>query len=122
MLNPQQHLGRTGECLAAGFLKKRGYRILERNYRTPLGEIDIIAQERQTLVFVEVKTRRSCYFGDPKAAVTFAKQKKISRVALCYLKTTGQMNTRARFDVVSITTEPEPHFELIKNAFDLAYG
>jgi putative endonuclease len=120
MLNPQQLLGRSGEDLAAGFLKRRGYRILARNYRSPLGEIDIIARERQTLVFVEVKTRRSNYFGDPKAAVTFTKQKKISRVALYYLKTTGQMHTSARFDVVSITADPEPHIELIKNAFELA--
>ena len=115
-------LGREGEDLARKLLKKQGYKILEQNYRSKLGEIDLIAKDRETLVFVEVKTRRSEEFGSPKWAVTPAKQRKISMVALSYLKETGQTHQKARFDVVSIREIcGKPSLEIIKNAFDLAY-
>ena len=84
------------------FLKKHGYKILEQNYRTKLGEIDIIAKD--TLVFVEVKARSSNRFGSPKWAVTPKKQRKISMVALLYIKSTKQSNVKARFDVVAISS------------------
>ena len=71
-----------GEAQAARLLKKMGYKILEQNYRTPLGEIDIIAREKKTLVFVEVKARASTGYGHPKLAVTPAKQRRISMAAL----------------------------------------
>jgi putative endonuclease len=104
-------------------LKKAGYKILETNYRTQLGEIDIIAKEDDTIVFVEVKSRRSVQFGNPKQAITVQKQKKISMVALCYLKATGQSAARARFDVVTvISNQDKPQVEIIKNAFELAYA
>lgn len=125
MENPQQQFGKESEIIAARYLKKLGYRILEKNYRTGLGEIDIIARDKKTLVFVEVKARRSYRFGNPKAAVTPQKQRKISMVALSYLKATGQERARARFDVVAVTAhagEEEPVVEIIKNAFELAYG
>jgi putative endonuclease len=123
MLNQKQKIGEKGESIAERHLKKKGYKILERNYRTKLGEIDIIAKENKTIVFVEVKTRRSWQFGSPKGAVTPAKQRKISMVALQYLKTIDRSNTKARFDVVAITaTRDTPQIEIIKNAFELAYG
>lgn len=123
MLNLRQQYGAQSESLAARLLKRRGYTILETNYRTPLGEIDIIARDRDTIVFVEVKARRSLGFGGPKWAVTPKKQRKISMVALYYLKTTRQSQAKARFDVVAIRslTEP-PQVEIIRNAFDLLYG
>jgi putative endonuclease len=122
MPNNRQKLGQTGESLAAWYLKKNGYKIIEQNYRTPLGEIDIIAREKKIIVFVEVKSRRSNRFGNPKWAVTPQKQRKISRVALQYLKSTRQMNISARFDVVAVSSNrDEPRIEIVKNAFELAY-
>ena len=122
MPNNRQKLGQTGESLAAWYLKKNGYNIIEQNYRTPLGEIDIIAREKKIIVFVEVKSRRSNRFGNPKWAVTPQKQRKISRVALQYLKSTRQMNISARFDVVAVSSNrDEPRIEIVKNAFELAY-
>jgi len=104
------------------FLKKNGYKIIERNYRCKLGEIDIIAQDNRVLAFIEVKARRTDDFGGPKWAVTPRKQRKISMVALNYLKETEQMGKNARFDVVAIRMLPEaPDVEIIKNAFELAY-
>jgi putative endonuclease len=123
MLNLRQQYGAQSESLAARLLKQRGYTILETNYRTPLGEIDIIARDRDTIVFVEVKARRSLGFGGPKWAVTPKKQRKISMVALYYLKTTRQSQAKARFDVVAIRSLAEPpQVEIIRNAFDLLYG
>lgn len=122
MLNRQQLFGKKSESVAAKFLKKQGYKILEQNYRNKLGEIDIIAKEKETLVFVEVKARRSRQFGNPKWAITPKKKRKISMVALYYLKTTRQSLVKARFDVVAITsTQESPEIEIIKNAFELAY-
>jgi putative endonuclease len=123
MLNPRQQYGEAGEALAARLLRRQGYRILATNYRTPIGEIDIIAQERDTIVFVEVKARRSLHFGHPKMAVTAQKQRKLSMLALYYLKSTGQSGAKARFDVVAISAAPErPEVEIVRNAFELAYG
>ncbi len=100
------------------YLKRQGYRIIERNFRTRTGEIDIIALDQDTLVFVEVKSKTSPAFGSPKNAVTFQKQRRISKTALFYLKMTRQSHVRARFDVVAITSDPAGDtIELIKNAF-----
>jgi len=123
MHNRNQRFGQQGESLAARYLKKHGYRILENNYRTPMGEIDIIARDGDTLVFVEVKARRSGRYGPPQAAVTHRKQRRISMAALHYLKTTGRAQARARFDVVAISgSGKHPEIDIIKNAFELAYG
>ncbi len=122
MLNKQQNFGKKSELIAAKHLKKNGYKILEQNYRTKLGEIDIIAKDKDTLVFVEVKARSSNRFGNPKWAVTPTKQRKISMVALLYIKSTKQSNVKARFDVVAISSaNDKPSIEIIKNAFELAY-
>jgi putative endonuclease len=123
MLNRSQRYGEAGEALAARLLRKKGYQIVATNYRTPLGEIDIIARDGDTIVFVEVKARQSGRFGAPKWAVTPRKQRKISMVALYYLKSTGQGQAKARFDVVSICSALQrPEVEIIRNAFDLLYG
>ena len=122
MLNRRQQFGKKSESIAVRHLRKSGYRILEQNYRTKLGEIDIIAKDKETLVFVEVKARSSALFGNPKWAITPRKQKKISMVALYYLKATKQSNAKARFDVVAISSKKgNLKIETIKNAFELAY-
>ncbi|MBW2408602.1 MAG: YraN family protein [Deltaproteobacteria bacterium] len=122
MRNQKQIIGEAGEAIAARHLKKNGYRIIETNYRTELGEIDLIARDKDTIVFVEVKSRRSWQFGNPKAAVTPQKQRKISMVALQYLKSIHRSNASARFDVAAVTiTRDKPRIEIIKNAFELAY-
>ena len=123
MLNRQQQFGKKSEKLAAEFLNRIGYRIIETNYRSKAGEIDIIAREKGTIVFVEVKARNTGRFGSPKGAVTPAKQRKISMAALDYLKRSGQIGVSARFDVVAIDTAAvEIDIEVVKNAFALAYG
>jgi len=122
MLNSRQIFGKKSESLAVKYLKKRGYKILEQNYRSQTGEIDIIAKHKGVIVFVEVKARRSDRFGNPKWAVTYTKQRKISMTALHYLKATNQSNSRARFDVVSIDSSGDTiAVEIVRNAFELAY-
>jgi len=122
MPGPKQRVGRSGEDLAVEHLQSLGYKIIARNFRTPQAEIDIIARHRGVLVFVEVKARRSLGFGHPKWAVTPAKQRKISMAALTYLKKQRAMNSRARFDVVTIqNVDDAPCIEVIANAFELAY-
>ena len=113
------NLGDRGEGLAETFLRKKGYRIRERNYRTKTGEIDIIAEDGNTLVFVEVKTRESIACGRPFEAVTAAKKRKLANTALLYLKNLRQVPP-CRFDVVSIYFEKgRPECELIKDAFEV---
>lgn len=123
MLNKNQQFGQTSEAIAAVYLtQKKGYKILEKNYRTKNGEIDIIAKDKNTIVFVEVKARRSSYYGNPKYAVTPTKQKKISMVALYYLKTKNMSTAKARFDVVAIDfSKKNLKIEIIKNAFGDKY-
>ena len=116
------HQGQEGEQLAVRHLKRLGYTIICRNYRSPLGEIDIIARHRGVLVFVEVKSRRTETFGSPKLAVTSAKQRKLSQVAWHYLQQHNLTEASARFDVVTISRmQGSPHFEVIENAFESTY-
>ncbi len=123
MVNERQRFGQSSEQMAAQFLRRNGYQILECNYRTQAGEIDIIARHKGALVFVEVKARRSGSYGDPKYAITPAKRRKISMAALIYLKVNNAMDRRARFDVVTVQTgQAQPRIEVIRNAFELAYG
>ncbi len=119
MLNRRQKFGKTGEDLAETYLKQKGFTILERNYRTKIGEIDIIAKENTTVVFIEVKARSSSAYGSPKSAVDYRKQKKISMIASQYLKQNRTRNQRSRFDVVSVKQAPnEPaEIEHVVNAF-----
>jgi len=123
METPPHQYGKKGEIDAVRYLKKNGYRMLEINYRTRLGEIDIIAQDGKTIAFVEVKARRSTRFGHPKWAITPKKMRNMSMVALQYLKSTQRKGAKARFDVITIHPENKSmRIELIKNAFELAYG
>lgn len=121
MTKANNEKGRRGEELAAQYLTRQGYRILTQNFRVACGEVDIIAQDRDALVFVEVKTRTGHRFGSPAEAVTFRKRQQISKTALVYLSQQGLFNQPARFDVVAILlrNDAEPHIELIRNAFDM---
>jgi len=121
MVDNRQNLGETGEAIASAFLEKNGYTILAQNYRCRFGEIDIIARESDYLVFVEVKTRTGVSHGHPLDAVTFKKQKQISKVAQYYLAEKNLFDTAARFDVVSvILSKNSPvNVEVVTNAFDL---
>ncbi|MDD4953643.1 MAG: YraN family protein [Candidatus Omnitrophica bacterium] len=113
------YLGRSGEELAVDFLRENGYRILARNYRSSLGEIDIIAREKETLCFIEVKARASTRFGLPQEAVSPAKQRQISRIALLFLKENNSLGKSARFDVVSVIYDAgAPRITLIRDAFE----
>ncbi len=117
-----ESLGRWGEERAAEFLKAKGYRILERNYKNRIGEIDIVASNGKDLCFIEVKTRRSLAYGQPHESVTYHKQIKIARVALAYLKHRfGKVDVNAHFDVISIVRDESgrARIEHIPQAFDL---
>jgi len=117
-----KELGKRGEELAIKFLKKTGYRILVTNYVCKLGEIDIIAKEKDTLSFIEVKTRTSGLFGPPELSVTPFKQMQLSKAALYFLKEKKLEDVKARFDVVSILLRPQgEEIELIQDAFDLKW-
>lgn len=114
------HLGKKGEEAAVDLLKEQGYKILKRNYRTKLGEIDIVACDRDMVCFIEVKTRHSDRFGLPSDAIFKSKQRQIAKCALVFLKENNLLDKKARFDVVSVIySEGAPKLDLIKNAFEL---
>lgn len=121
--NRLRPVGAAGEEIAAAFLQGLGYGILARNYRKRFGEIDIIAEDGATLVFVEVKTRSSSAFGSPLEAVDARKQRRMARAALDYLSTRKLHGRPARFDVVAVRLQPQgrPLIEHVRNAFDLEY-
>lgn len=102
MVSGKRSYGDLGEDYAVKLLKKKGYTIIERNFRTKFGEIDIITREGEYLVFIEVKTRWSKKFGLPEEAVTFWKLAKIRRVAQYYLITHPNLPQKARIEVVAI--------------------
>ena len=103
----KKELARIGEDHAARYLSSRGYRIKERNYRTPRGEIDIIAEHRDTLVFIEVKARSSDEYGTPLESVTPWKARRIAAVAGTYLGTRERRERLTRYDVVEVYLTPE---------------
>ena len=113
-------LGDKGERLAVRHLRQVGFKILDRNVRNRLGEIDIIARDGDCVVFVEVKTRTSHAAGHPTEALTPFKQRQLTRVALTWLKSRGLLEHRARFDVVAITWQaPEkPSVQHYRSAFE----
>jgi len=115
-------LGKFGEELALRKIKSLGYKKIIRNFRCPLGEVDIIARDGDTLVFMEIKTRKGRSIDYAKEAVNAKKKRQISKVALAYMKATDCSDVRARFDVVAISLgRGKPEIEVIKNAFELAY-
>ena len=112
-------LGIIGEELAYYYLIKKGYKILLRNYESPLGEIDLIAKEKGALVFIEVKTRSSLLMGLPLESITFHKRTQIVKTAQHYMKRYGIKDVPCRFDAVSIVLKhgQEPDIEVIQDAF-----
>lgn len=116
-------LGDRGERAAVRLLKKLGYRILAKQYRNQFGEIDVIAQDGDQIVFVEVKTRQSTETGQPFEAVDRRKQAKLTRIASAWQKRHQRLNQSARFDVISIVwpaDRSEPEIRHFRNAFDAA--
>jgi len=118
---PRKTLGRRGEEAAERFLRRRGCQILARGDRSGPGELDLVALDRGTIVFVEVKTRRSSETGLPAEAVDQRKQRRLIRLAETFLKRHRLFSMPARFDVIAVTW-PEgrrrPEIEHIPNAFD----
>ena len=114
-MSTRGEFGREGEALAGRYLEELGFKILDRSYRCPMGELDIVAMEGDTLVFVEVKARGSNAYGGPFAAVTRTKQRRLEKAALSYIKFKGLKPDSARFDVVGIVAGAVP--ELLRNAF-----
>lgn len=115
----RKNTGRHGEDMAAELLVDKGFRIVERNYRFGRGEIDIIARDKDTLVFVEVKCRNTLEYGPPEYCITESKIHQIRKVAACYLYERSIRDTDCRFDVVTILElEPgRPEINHIPNAF-----
>jgi putative endonuclease len=95
-------LGASGEDLAAKHLRSQGYAILERNFRCPIGELDLVARKENLLVFAEVKTRRSEQYGPPQTAVTLRKRRRIVKLAHFYMKQKKLYHLQPRFDVIAI--------------------
>jgi putative endonuclease len=115
----RQILGKTGEDLACRELERRGYAIVARRYRQRSGELDIVARDGPTLVFVEVKARDGRAFGDAADAITGFKRRRITQLARDYMMRHHVSNCPCRFDVVSIQFDSgEPVIEVIQNAFD----
>ncbi|NQU21862.1 MAG: YraN family protein [Candidatus Nealsonbacteria bacterium] len=119
---PRRSLGQRGEAVAARYLRRRRYKVLARGRRLRGGELDLVMLDRDgTIVFVEVKTRRSQDAGHPAEAVNAVKQRKLTRLAVMFLKRHGLLERAARFDVVAITWPQGkwfPKVEHFKNAFD----
>lgn len=114
-----KNLGKKGEALAVALCRGKGFNIVEKNFRTPFGEIDIIARDGSILVFIEVKARTGDDFGAPFEAVTRRKREKIKKVALSYMKR-FKKEVPSRFDVISISMQGEkPDIEYIQDAFEV---
>lgn len=118
MPDKRRHLGSRGEDLAVEVLLTRGWRLLDRNYRCRLGEIDLVAADGSVIVFIEVKTRHSTAFGTPAEAVGSIKQRRLLLLAQQYLQSRGLVESPSRFDVVAIRFEAgEPIVDWIEDAF-----
>jgi putative endonuclease len=119
MRNVRQALGKVGEELAARHLQQRGYVILQRNYRCPAGEMDIVAMQGARLAFVEVRTRRGISYGTPAESITARKQQRLIRVASTYLQEHRQSDADWGIDAVAIRFSAEgvlQNVEIIRNA------
>jgi putative endonuclease len=116
-------LGERGEAIAVAYLRGQRFTIIARNFRCKAGEVDIVARDGKTYVFVEVKARRTLTFGPPQLAVTPFKQRQISKAALTWLAKHRLHEAGARFDVIAILLRDHevPEIEHFRNAFDLAY-
>ena len=112
-----QTLGKIGEQKACKYLKIKGYYILERNFRCKMGEIDIIAKDKNEIVFVEVKTRTSFKYGIPCEAINYCKRKHISRVARYYILKNSLEDDVIRFDAIEVIVKDKYYIHHIKEAF-----
>lgn len=121
MLSPSQVFGQLAENLVEHMLRKKGYRIVGKNVRLAGGELDLIAKDQGTLVFIEVKARRGDQFGGAAYAITTRKKRQIIKLALCYLSKHGGTNTQCRFDAILVeeTHEHSPHVTHIEHAFEV---
>lgn len=106
--------GKIGEAEAYAEVKKRGLKIIKTNYKNKIGEIDIIAKDKDYFVFIEVKARSTKKFGLPRESVTYDKQRKIRLVALAFLKQINNLDAKCRFDVIDIL---DGEITYIENAF-----
>ena len=122
ILDPRKLFGQAGESAAEEYLRRKGYRILERNVRSSLGELDLVAEDGQVLVFVEVKARRTDVFGGAIHAVHHRKQKKLIQLAAQYLARHHIKDRLCRFDVVLLqgSNAVAPQIEHIQNAFEVS--
>lgn len=117
MTQQRRHLGIKGENIAVRYLIKKGFQILDRNFRCRLGEIDIIAMDKGCLVFIEVRTKSSIKYGLPQESVTQAKINKLRRLAQFYLVQKSLYDINIRFDVIAVTIIDNLKVTHIKNAF-----
>ncbi|MBN2467191.1 MAG: YraN family protein [Deltaproteobacteria bacterium] len=114
-------LGKAGEALGVRHLKKLKYKIVEQNYRCKFGEIDVVALDRKTVVFVEIKTRSTKEFGSPLNGVTPRKQRKLAKAAMAYLQEHQLFDRDARFDVVAVEVDSgQERIDVIQNAFEIS--
>ena len=122
MTRERLDLGKAGEDLALREIERLGYRCIARNYRCALGEVDLVAADGDTLVFIEIKTRRGKTLAYAKEAVTLRKKRQLSKVALAYMKANRCPDEKARFDVVAVNlSKGVSRIEVVKDAFELAY-
>jgi putative endonuclease len=120
-VHPKRTFGQRGEAAAAKYLKRKGYRIVAHGNRTPWGELDLVAVDGRTVVFVEVKTRQTQDAGHPVEAVDGAKQRQLTRLAVDFLRGHRLLEHPSRFDVVAVTWaegQRRPMIEHFENAFD----
>lgn len=120
--NNSESLGQKGERLALKYLKSQGMKFLAKNVSNRFGEIDLIVEEKQTIVFVEVRTRSGNEHGEPAETVAYVKQRKLSRAATAFLKAKKLFDRSARFDVVTIVwsnSEGEQELKHFINAFEV---
>lgn len=110
--------GRWGEEKAKSYIEEKGFKIIEKNFRISRGEIDLIAEKENTIIFIEVKTRKNSFFGPPQSAVNFKKQNKIKKVAKYFLVNNNYKDYKKRFDVIAIIyNNKNIDIEHYKNSF-----
>ncbi|MCK4852140.1 MAG: YraN family protein [Candidatus Omnitrophica bacterium] len=115
-------IGRLGEAVAGKYLISKGYVVLDRNFTTPFGEIDLITQQNDMTVFFEVKTRTSDRFGSPLLGITAAKQKSMIKNSLYYLKINGLCETPSRIDVIAVNLDESGRLKMlehVRNALEI---
>ena len=118
----RHHIGAWGEEIASQYLEAKGYRILARNWRTQEGEVDLVAQDGETIVFVEVKTRTSKEFGWPEESITLTKRRRLQRSAMAYLSDQDLIDILWRIDVIAIDCNYSGGVERLEHYIDAVDG